>query len=68
MFNFQSMLDQMLRSQPGIAQNPIAQNYINVIRSGDSQRGQQIAQNLLKTYGISKEEALAQARQILHMP
>lgn len=67
MFNPQALINQMLQSNPAIANNPIAQSYINVIRSGDSERGQQIAQNILNSYGVTKEEALSQAAQFFHL-
>lgn len=47
---------------PALEQNPNARQMIDVIRSGDAKRGEQIANNLCETYGIKPEEALAQAR------
>lgn len=58
----QQMVQQMVQRNPQIANNPQAQEYLNVIMNGDSQRGQQIAENLCKTYGISPQEGLQQAQ------
>lgn len=55
-----------MRQNPNIANNPQAQNYLNILQSGDSQKGQQIAENLLKTYGLTKEQGLNQVRQFFH--
>lgn len=56
-------LQNAMRQNPNIANNPQAQNYMNILQSGDSQKGQQIAENLLKTYGMTKEQGLNQVRQ-----
>lgn len=52
---------------PSMANNPNAQAMLEVVRSGDAARGEQIANNLLKTYGMSKEEALAQAKRFFNV-
>lgn len=59
-------LQNAMRQNPNIANNPQAQNYLNILQSGDSQKGQQIAENLLKTYGMTKEQGLSQVRQFFH--
>lgn len=56
-----AMLDR-IKSHPDIANNPQMLSYIEVLESGDSKRGEELANNLLKTYGTTKEDALAQAR------
>lgn len=53
----------MIRNNPQIANNPMAQNMLNVIQSGDNRAGEQLANNLCQTYGISREDALKQAQQ-----
>lgn len=52
----------MLKQNPNVARNPQAQAMLQVLQSGDAQKGQQIAQNLCQTYGITPEEAVKQAR------
>lgn len=52
----------MLENNPSFSQNPVAQEYISVIKSNDSAKGEQIAQNLCNSYGVNKEDALNQAR------
>lgn len=53
---------QLIQSSPQVANNPQAQEMIRVIQENDSVRGQQIAQNLCNTYGVSKEEATNKAK------
>lgn len=52
----------MIKANPAIADNPQAQSYLDVLESGDSKRGEEIANNLLNSYGMTKEEALKQAK------
>lgn len=66
MINPRVILSQIVRNNPSISNNPIAMNYINVLQSGDTKKGEQIAQNLLNSYGMTKEQALQQAQQFFH--
>ena len=50
-----------------LSSNPNARSMLEVVQSGDSARGEQIANNLLKTYGVSKEDALAQAKRFFNL-
>lgn len=52
----------MINNNPQIANNPQAKSMIEVIQSGDAERGRQIAENLCNTYGVSKEDAIKQAK------
>lgn len=64
------MVDSMLKrltANPAISDNPQARTYIDVLQSGDAQRGEEIANNLLETYGMTKDQALAQAKQFFHI-
>lgn len=42
--------------------NPMAQGMLDVIESGDSSKGEQMADNICKSMGVSRDEAIAQAR------
>ncbi len=63
--NLKDMALRLMNANPKVKNNPQAQEFIQVIQSGDDARGQQIAQNLCDTYGVSKEEALNQAKGFL---
>lgn len=62
----QTMIDR-IKANPNIAGNPQALAYIEVLESGDSKRGQELANNLLETYGMTREDALAQAKQFFRL-
>lgn len=55
-----------IQQNPNIANNPQAQSYIQIIQSGDQKKGEEIAQNLLKSYGMTKEQGMAQVKRFFH--
>lgn len=62
-----NLLNQAMQNNPALQQNPQAQNYISVLQSGDSQKGQQLAENICKSMGVTPEQALQQAMKFFHM-
>lgn len=66
--NMMQFVQTIVRNNPQIQSNPQAQQMLNVIMSGDSARGQQIAQNLCKSMGIPVEDALANAKRFFGLP
>lgn len=58
----------MAQSNPNIANNPQAQEMLNVVKSGDAQKGEEIARNLCNTMGITPEEATKQAANFFNIP
>lgn len=66
--NMRDMALNLLAQNPNIVNNPNAQEFIQVIQNGDSVKGAQIAQNLCDTYGISKEDAIKNAKSFFHLP
>ncbi len=67
MFDMRTFALNLLSQNPNIRSNPQLQDMLQVIQSGDSVRGQQIAENLCSTYGISKEDAISNARNFFHI-
>jgi hypothetical protein len=65
--NLQQIAMNMIQSNPNIAANPQAQDYLNVIKSGDNQRGEVIARNLCQSMGVKPEDAYQQARRFFHL-
>ena len=51
-----------LERRPDVANNPIAREWLEVIRTGDSKRGEEIARNLCGNSGGTVEQALEEAR------
>ena len=52
----------MISRNPRVANNPQFKQMIDVIQNGNDDQGQQIAENICKTYGVSKEDALTDAK------
>ena len=57
----------VIRHNPALQNNPNAREMIDDIRSGDANRGQQIARNLCNTYGVKPADAITQAKSFFHM-
>lgn len=60
-------LQNAIRQNPNIANNPQSQNFLQILQSGDAQKGQQVAENLLKTYGMTKEQGMNQVHNFFHI-
>lgn len=58
----------MLKANPAIADNPQAQAYLQVLESGDSKKGEEIANNLLDSFGMTKDQALEKAKAFFRLP
>lgn len=58
----------MLKNNPNFQNNPLAENCIQALETGDNQKGEDIANNLCQTYGISKEDAIKQAKKFFLIP
>lgn len=57
-----------LQNNPNVRNNPQFQEMIQAIESNDSKRGEAIANNILRNYGVTKEEALGRAIQMFNLP
>ena len=51
-----------LERRPEIANNPLAKEWLEVVKSGDSQKGEEIARNLCANSGVTVDQALEEAR------
>ena len=58
----------LIARNPNIANNPQARELASVLQAGDARKGRQIAENLCNTYGVSKEEAIQQAKRFFNLP
>ena len=56
------MAAQMIRNNPNIQQSPFAQAGMNAILNNDAKAGEQLANNILKSVGMTKEQALNLAK------
>lgn len=62
MFNLEEFAMNMIKRNPRVANYKNTNELISTIQSGDSARGEQIADNFCKTYGVTREQAIAQAK------
>lgn len=67
MFDPKSLINELLNQNPGIKNNQNASEMINCILNNDEKRGVEIANNLLNTYGVSKDDALSMAKKRFHL-
>ncbi len=62
---------QTILNRPDLRNNQIAQQFLNIVNTGDVAQGQQLAQNLCQTYGLNPQDAAQQAqnglRNMFHM-
>lgn len=52
----------MMKQNPRVANTPMGQQFVQILRSGDQNAGMQMADNLLQSAGVSREEGIRQAR------
>lgn len=52
----------MINENPNVKNNPRMKEMVDVIISGDQKRGEELAMNLCKTYGCSREDAIDLAK------
>ena len=63
----QGLINMLIRRNPNIANNPMNKAMLEAVQNGDSAKGEQLANNLCQAYGVTKEQALAQAKQYFHI-
>lgn len=59
--DFQQFAMNVLKNNPGIRNQPNAADMIQAIQNNDSARGEQLANNILNSMGMTKEQALQMA-------
>ena len=63
MSKIMNLATQMIQNNPQINQSPFAQAGINAILNNDAQAGEQLANNILQSLGMTKEQALEIAKE-----
>lgn len=51
-----------LERRPEVANNPLAREWLDVVKSWDARRGEEIASNLCANSGVTVQQALDEAR------
>ncbi len=59
-------LNQFIKDN-GDSITPTQQGYIDAIRSGDAEKGTELARNLCRSMGENEEQAYNKARQFFHI-
>lgn len=54
---------QILQMNPTIQENPIGQQFAQILQSGNQKAGEELANNIINSYGLSKDQAIQQASQ-----
>lgn len=57
----QQMALNLIQNNKNIQASPIGQQFTQILQSGNAQAGEALANNILQSYGLSKEEAIKQA-------
>lgn len=57
----------MLQSNPQAANSPMGQQLVQILQTGDVNAGQQLANNICQTYGVSQQEAIQKSRNYFHI-
>lgn len=60
--NIEQFAMNLIQQNPNLQNNPMAHNFIQILQSGNAQAGQQLAENICKTRGVSSQDAYNQAR------
>lgn len=58
---YEMIADAVAKARPDIANSDFGKKALDVIRSGDAKQGAEFAENIHKSYGLSREEATSQA-------
>ncbi len=58
----------MLQNNPAVAASPLGQQAMQIFQNGDTAKGQEMASNILNSYGLTKEQAMKDISQKLNIP
>lgn len=53
--------EKALNANPKYMNSPMGQQLMSCLKSGNASVGEQLANNILQTYGLNKEDAIKQA-------
>lgn len=57
----------LLQKNPQVANSPQGQQFMQILKSGDVQKGQQMADNICNSYGVTRDDALNKAKQFFKL-
>lgn len=65
--NLEQLAMTLLQKNPNVANSPQGQQFMEILKSGDVTKGQQMADNICKSYGIKREDAYNQAKKFFNL-
>lgn len=65
--NLEQLAMTLLQKNPNVANSPQGQQFMEILKSGDVAKGQQMADNICKSYGIKREDAYNQAKKFFNL-
>lgn len=65
--NLKQIAIEALKRRQDIANTPQGQQFLQILQSGDDAKGQQMAQNICQSYGMSEEDAVNKVRQFFNI-
>lgn len=57
----------ILQRNPQVLKSPMGKELADILQNKDDARGQQMANNICNSYGVTKEEIVKQAKQFFHL-
>lgn len=63
----QQLVQALINQNPSLSQNQQTMGYLDVIQRGDSAKGEQIADNICKNYGKTREEMIEEAKRFFNI-
>lgn len=67
MNNLMQNLVSAAMNNPQVKNSPLAQEGLGAIFSNDNKKGEQIANNILASYGLTKEQGIEKAKEFFHI-
>lgn len=56
-----------LKRNPNVANTPQGQQFLQILQSGDDDKGRQMAKNICQSYNMSEEDAISKVRQFFNL-
>lgn len=67
MFNPIQTLINAAMNNPNVKQSPFAQEGLGAIFNNDNKKGEELANNILQSYGMTREEGIQRAKEFFNL-
>lgn len=65
--NLEQLAMLLLQKNPNVANSPQGKQFIEILKNGDVEKGQNMAKNFCESYGVTPEDAYKQAKQFFNI-